>query len=231
MGDVSYLVYNCEDVVNPPPNLELEKTKSLLEERRKNLGAVNPDAEALIAAFAKITPIYHDSTNGSNFYTPGRNEIHVAPREQFSSNDAYYSTIFHEMAHATGKVFGRNMTGMFGSKSYAEEEFNAEWSAIQMCANTGVLYDLQNHTSYIHGWGGALFDLKTKPTAKEDPEVLFNQWEEMANSEDGKKVFQRVFDNSAKVMELMNSVTKENFDIEKFKKRIEHNKEDIAIER
>ena len=48
---------------------------------------------------ATNVPIIHDQYD-NNFYLPSKNEIHLTPKASFYTPEGYYSTAFHEVAHA-----------------------------------------------------------------------------------------------------------------------------------
>jgi antirestriction protein ArdC len=62
------------------------------------------------------------------FYSPTFDMIQIPPDEAFHSPELRASTLFHELAHATGHVsrLNRDLSGGFGSMSYAKEELRAE---------------------------------------------------------------------------------------------------------
>ena len=104
---------------------------------------------------------------GSAFYHPALDYIQMPPRESFSTPDAYYSTLFHEMGHSTGHKSRLNRereTGRkFGDENYAKEELTAELTAAFCCAHTGISNALveSNHAAYIQSWLRALKNDKT----------------------------------------------------------------------
>ena len=79
---------------------------------------------------------------------------------QFSSSEAYYGVLFHEMTHSTGSVsrLNRNMTGKFGSKNYAKEELVAEIGSAILNSIVGIDTKalFTNNVAYINNWINAL---------------------------------------------------------------------------
>ena len=63
-------------------------------------------------------------------YVPKLDKIRMPEFKSFSSAKKYYATYFHELAHRTGHEsrLNRDLSGNFGSKSYAFEELVAELS-------------------------------------------------------------------------------------------------------
>ena len=87
--------------------------------------------------------------------------------DTFESSEAYYKTLFHELAHSTGHEsrLNRDMRGSFGSQSYSREELIAEMTAGILCSQTGIetKQTLNNTAAYLRGWIKAL---------KDDPRML-----------------------------------------------------------
>ena len=76
----------------------------------------------------------------------------------FDSAELYYSTFFHELAHATGhhKRLARKAEGQrnrFGSELYSKEELVAELGACFLCAFTEIEHKtLEDSAAYIQNW-------------------------------------------------------------------------------
>lgn len=103
--------------------------------------------------------------NGGNkaYYMPSDDGIQMPPKKAFTSNVAYYSTLFHEMVHSTGAEKRLNREGItsgfnFGSHGYSKEELVAEFGATYLCSDAGIKDEdvFQNSASYIEGWSRAL---------------------------------------------------------------------------
>lgn len=98
------------------------------------------------------------------YYSPGGDFVQMPNREQFSGEDEYYSTLFHEAAHWTGHT-SRLDRGLghesdkaaFGSNEYAREELVAELSAVMLCAHTGRTPECR-HADYLCHWLKAVED-------------------------------------------------------------------------
>ena len=103
------------------------------------------------------------------FYRPSTDEVHLPEREKFKSTQSFYDTAFHEIGHSTGHEsrLNRDLSGGFGSQSYAMEELRAEIASIFMEQDLGVEPSedrLQNNAAYIQSW---------KDEIKENPNALF----------------------------------------------------------
>jgi antirestriction protein ArdC len=73
----------------------------------------------------------------------------------FTDPLAYYSTLAHEETHASGHPSrcARDLTGRFGSESYAAEELVAELGAAFVCASLGLASEPRpDHAAYIENW-------------------------------------------------------------------------------
>ncbi len=94
--------------------------------------------------------------SGSNraYYMPTHDYIQLPLREQFNSAAEFYSTALHELGHWTGHKtrLDRDLSGGFGSESYAKEELRAEISSFMMSQRLGIDFDPSNHYSYVHSW-------------------------------------------------------------------------------
>lgn len=94
--------------------------------------------------------------------------IHMPELGFFTNEEAYYSTLFHELGHATGhssrlarkslldnKGFGA--IGDDARKIYAEEELVAEMTASFLNAHAGIIEDeIDNSAAYLQSWINAL---------------------------------------------------------------------------
>ena len=103
------------------------------------------------------------------FYRPSTDEVYLPEREKFKSTQSFYDTAFHEIGHSTGHEsrLNRDLSGGFGSQSYAMEELRAEIASIFMAQDLGIEPSedrLQNNAAYIQSW---------KDEIKENPNALF----------------------------------------------------------
>lgn len=93
-------------------------------------------------------------------YYPAADKIVLPQMGQFTDSPRYYSTLFHEMTHSTGaeKRLARDLSGRFGSRSYAREELVAEMGAAYLSAILGTADDesVKASASYIDNWSRAL---------------------------------------------------------------------------
>jgi len=107
-------------------------------------------------------------------YIPSTDEIKMPARENFHTTEGLYATAFHEYAHWTGATdrLNRDLTGRFGSESYAMEELVAELASAFLCGDFGVEGNVQ-HPEYIKAWVARL---------KEDKYAIFTAAREAKNA-------------------------------------------------
>lgn len=113
--------------------------------------------ERIAAAEAYLAAIPAAVVEGGNqaYYSPPTDTIHLPALAQFTTAAHYYSTRAHETVHWTGHPdrLGRDLTGRFGSDSYAAEELIAELGAAMWCAQAGLsTVTRRDHASYLAGW-------------------------------------------------------------------------------
>ena len=98
---------------------------------------------------------------GAAFYSPAADYIQLPERTAFvgtttcSPTESYYGVLFHELVHWSGGSarLARDLTGRFGSGSYAMEELVAELGAAFLCAEFGVTSTPRpDHAAYIADW-------------------------------------------------------------------------------
>ncbi|MCK5296606.1 MAG: pentapeptide repeat-containing protein [Alphaproteobacteria bacterium] len=112
------------------------------------------------------------------FYRPSTDEISLPPKEAFETAEQYYATALHEIGHATGHKsrLNRDLTGGFGSASYAKEELRAEISSYMTARVLGIGHDPSNHASYVKSWLKALREDKNEIfRASRDAEYI-HEW-------------------------------------------------------
>lgn len=99
-------------------------------------------------------------------YSPYFDYVEMPEKAQFKSEEAYYCTLFHELAHSTGHASRLNRKGVtdssfFGSHSYSREELCAEMSSAFLCAEAGIDNQIDQNAAYIASWLRALKNDKT----------------------------------------------------------------------
>ena len=99
----------------------------------------------------------HEGGNRA-YYSPSEDYVRMPTVEQFDNTYSYMSVFLHEAAHASGAAhrLNRDLTGSFGSESYAKEELRAEIASAFTASATGINYEqapqMENHTAYVQNW-------------------------------------------------------------------------------
>jgi antirestriction protein ArdC len=135
-------------------------------ENLKNIPPVSTQMGTLTAPVAIVEnmPKRPDIKYGlrSAFYSPPGDFVGMPSREVFSSEDAFFSTIYHELVHATGHATRLNRPTLtesqgFGSDPYCKEELIAEIGAAFLCGHAGITEStITNSAAYVQGWLGKL---------------------------------------------------------------------------
>ena len=92
------------------------------------------------------------------YYSPKQDTIQMPSRGQFTSIESYYSTLFHEMGHATGHAtrlgrFQADQAEAHGSEeTYAKEELVAEMTAAFLNNEAGTSHEMESTVAYLQGW-------------------------------------------------------------------------------
>jgi antirestriction protein ArdC len=138
-----YTVFNLEQteglkaLLELPPAFPIESAESIVR------GMPDP-------------PAFEQDSRAS--YIPSLDAVTMPSRTAFDSQEEYYSTLFHELTHATGhaKRLGRegfDRAQQFGSESYSKEELIAEMGAAMLCGLAGIDQNtLANSAAYLKAW-------------------------------------------------------------------------------
>ena len=152
-----YSVFNAEQCELP------EGALPTIGERKEHDRIV--EAEAIVDNMPHRPSIQHGG--GRAFYRPTTDTVHVPDLGQFATADHYYSTLFHELVHATGSKNRLNRPGIaefdyFGSHQYSDEELVAEFGAAFLCGHAGIENTVEHSAAYISHWAERLRDPKNK---------------------------------------------------------------------
>jgi antirestriction protein ArdC len=96
------------------------------------------------------------------FYSPGEDFVGLPNRERFTSEDEYFSVLYHELCHSTGhekRLTRPTITEAngFGSEEYSKEELIAEMGSAFLCGQAGIAErTLNNSAAYLQNWLDAL---------------------------------------------------------------------------
>lgn len=88
------------------------------------------------------------------YYDNAADKIILPPRNSFKSDNDYYATKMHELAHWTGHKSRLNRLdgAAFGTPEYAKEELRAEIAAMFLTSMFGLEGKVQNHARYASSW-------------------------------------------------------------------------------
>ncbi len=123
--------------------------------------------EAIIKSYLKETGVtLHHKPTDRAYYSPSSDSIVVPEVSQFKSPDLYYATVLHEIGHSTGheERLNRDLSGGFGSQSYAKEELRAEISSMFVGQELEIGHDPSQHIAYLQSWAKVI---------EEDPKEIF----------------------------------------------------------
>ena len=164
-----YNVFHGDDIEGIDFKLEniqaYEKPANLQIESCENILAKAPN-------MPRVQMFGNDAKYSVKTFTDGRieEEIFVPKIENFTTPQEFYSTLFHELIHATGSPHrldreDKKKRQKWGDSFYAFEELVAEMGASYLCAEAGVLYfTLNNSASYIQSWKSKVVNyLKDEP--------------------------------------------------------------------
>lgn len=112
-------------------------------------GLILPEVEGLIHASGAELRLGGDQA----FYSPALDYVQVPRPEAYFEPINWHRTALHELGHWTGHAtrLGRDLSGAFGSKKYAQEELVAEMAAAFACATLGITPTVR-HADYIACW-------------------------------------------------------------------------------
>lgn len=195
-------VFNAHQIDNMP-KLEIKspldfKPNDLAEKILENSGAI----------------INHKGGD-SAFYSPTTDEIVLPLKKQFVSEAQYYSTALHELGHWTGHEsrLNRDMSGGFGSESYAKEELRAEIASFMLSSRIGIDFEPGNHFAYIENWLSVLKDDNREIfRASRDAEKIADYVQELEYEKVQEKPLYQVKKDDIDMKKLIDSIEKKKID-------------------
>ena len=113
-------------------------------------------AETLVAEMPQKPRIEHGRRGA--FYRPAVDLVGMPDRDRFEGAEAYYSTLFHELVHATGHESrlgrkGATAASRFGSPTYSREELVAEMGAAFLSGRAGIEHaTIEASAGYLAHW-------------------------------------------------------------------------------
>jgi len=143
-----YTVFNaeqCEDIETPDvPKVQTYHQKPIEE------------AEAVQLAMPNRPVV--EFGGGRAYYSPLADTVRVPEINRYQKREEFYSTLFHELGHATGHESRLCRPGVteahyFGDPTYSKEELVAEMTAAFLCAHCRIATaTLENSAAYLQGW-------------------------------------------------------------------------------
>lgn len=145
-------VFNIEQVTGEKLDKIVEKYKN---KARNELIKFNPiqAAEEIVAAYANKPAIVNKQQRAC--YSPSADLINMPIPESFTSVEAYYATLFHELGHSTGHEsrLNRKLSTSFGNHEYSKEELVAEFTSAFLCSVAGIdSVQVEQSAAYIQSW-------------------------------------------------------------------------------
>lgn len=119
------------------------------------------DPIARAESFASATGARIEEGGDRACFIPALDTIRMPERRRFTGTDTttpaegFYSTLCHELTHWSGAKsrLDRDLSGRFGTESYAVEELVAELGAAFLCADLGITPEPRaDHASYVKSW-------------------------------------------------------------------------------
>jgi antirestriction protein ArdC len=104
-------------------------------------------------------PIQHGGD--SAFYRPATDTVQIPEFQRFRDPASYYAVLLHECGHASGARhrLDRDLSGRFGSESYAMEECVVELLSAMVCGDLALSVEPRpDHARYIASWLKVLRD-------------------------------------------------------------------------
>lgn len=145
----AYRVFNADQIDDLPSEFYRKP------EPARDLGT-KPNAE-LDTFFAATGATLTSSDEPQAYYNRMTDSIHMPPIPTFHSANGFYETLAHEHCHWTG---ASNRLDRFKDhterKDYAFEELIAEIGSCMLCAQIGVVPEIDQSAAYIEGWLKAL---------------------------------------------------------------------------
>jgi antirestriction protein ArdC len=116
--------------------------------------------EAIIHGYEDKPEIIFSEKDDKAYYSPSRDLVRVPDKKYFTSSDAFYRTLFHELGHSVGhsKRLNRfeNTVPTFGSMDYSREELVAELVSAYLSTIANMEANYENSTAYIKNWSDVL---------------------------------------------------------------------------
>lgn len=143
-----YSVFNVDQCLQIP--------EARIPELHLNDNVTLSTCEAIIENMPNRPKIQHKGQ--AAYYSPPTDIINMPKLKTFVDSEAYYTTLYHELVHATGHQSRLNRDTITkpaqpGGEGYSEEELIAQIGACFLAAHSGCsLKHFPNDVAYIQGW-------------------------------------------------------------------------------
>jgi len=138
---------------------------------QEDFAGVSPEQLQNVLSVVNATGVqFSPKPQNRAYYRSATDQIVLPLTSQFDEEGDYWSTVLHELVHASGHAKRLNREGItsasrqFGDPVYAFEELIAEIGSAFLCAQLGITGEMQ-HESYVDGWLSRL---------KSDKKALFS---------------------------------------------------------
>lgn len=143
-----YSVFNIDQCLHIP--------EEKIPELHLNDNVLLSTCEAIVENMPQKPKIQHKGQ--AAYYSPLKDVINMPKLQTFVDSEAYYTTLYHELVHATGHESRLNRDTLTkpskpGEEAYSEEELIAQIGACFLAAQSGCsLKHFPNDVAYIQGW-------------------------------------------------------------------------------
>jgi antirestriction protein ArdC len=156
----SFTVYKLVPVFNAADLVGVDEDSAAALARRIDEATGNidsrPEPERLEHAEDVLQAWPVEARTGGTLacYSPALDRISLPEPRAFDSREHFAATWAHEAIHSTGHKdrLARNLSGSFGTPSYAREELIAEMGSAILCRRLQIGSELKDHADYLGGW-------------------------------------------------------------------------------
>ena len=134
-----------------------------MEQGSTNIDAIRRQRDTLIANMG----VGYEEAGDQPYYSPKEDKVVLPPEQSFDDVYSYLCTFLHECGHASGHEsrLNRDLSGGFGSESYAVEELRVEIASAFAAQQIGLQLSeaqlaahLMQHLAYVQSWAQAVQD-------------------------------------------------------------------------
>jgi antirestriction protein ArdC len=158
--DKNFIVYKLVPVFNAADLVGVDEDSAAALARRidEATGSIEhrPEPERLAHAedVLEAWPVEARTGGALACYSPALDRISLPEPRAFDSREHFAATWAHEAIHSTGHKdrLARDLSGKFGTPSYAREELIAEMGSAILCRRLQIGSELKDHADYLGGW-------------------------------------------------------------------------------